>query len=40
MAEEEKKPIESEPDGYYGEDDVDMDDLDLSFLDEDEEEQD
>lgn len=33
-----KKPgIPSEPDGYYGADDADAEEFDLSFLDDDEE---
>lgn len=40
MAEDVQKPQEdTQADGYYGDDDMGNDDLDLSFLDQDDEDQ-
>jgi hypothetical protein len=36
LSKEQQAKADAQADGYYGEDDMEMEDLDLSFLDEDE----
>jgi hypothetical protein len=40
VAKADQAAVDAQADGYYGEDDMDMEDLDLSFLDEEEDDKD